>query len=155
LLLSFLLFGQVEALPRNARNLKRILKLLRVDIVQVTDILVERIEQPIVKLEPETDDHWTNPSSSDYLANPCSDYLANPSVGYLANPCSGYLANPCSGYLANPYSDYLANPSFGYRGNPVPGSDSFEISNEDSERKNVVVKTEGISIEEFCPGMSC
>ncbi len=114
MLLSFLLFGQVEALPRNARNLKRILKLLRVDIVQVTDILVERIEQPIVKLEPETDDHWTNASS-----------------------------------------DYLANSSFGYLGNPVPESDVMEIAGEDSERKNVVVKTEGISIEEFCPGMSC
>ncbi len=121
----------MEALPRNARNLKRILKLLRVDIVHVRDILVEKLEQPIVKLESETEDHWTNASSSDYLGNPCSDYLAN----------------PCS--------DYLANPSFGYLGNPVPGSDVMEITEEDSERKNVVVKTEGISIEEFCPGMSC
>ncbi len=123
MLLSFLLFGQAEALPRNARNLKRILKLLKVDIVHVMDILVEKIEQPIVKLESEAEDHWTNPSSSDYRANP--------------------------------YSDYLANPSFGYLGNPVPVSDVMEIDEEDTERKNVAVQTEGISIEEFCPGMSC
>ncbi len=114
MLLSFLLFGQVEALPRNARNLKRILKLLRVDIVHVMDILVEKIEQPIVKLESETEDHWTNASS-----------------------------------------DYLANSFFGYLGNPVPGSDVMEIAEEDTERKAVAVKTEGISIEEFYPGMSC
>ena len=57
LLLTFLLFGRVEALPRNARNLKRTMKLLWVDILQPADILVvERsrhcLSQSVVKIEP-------------------------------------------------------------------------------------------------------
>ena len=93
LLLSFLLFGHVEALPRNARNLKRILKLMCVDILHITDILVEKCQQPVLQLEPETKN--------------LIDSLANPVCG------------------------------------------------EDSRRDIVVVKSEGISIEEFCPGRKC